>query len=344
MIVLTNCLAEKTDEGCLKVANSMIPALKTSNPTITLVSCGKEKLQCDAHLPANKLLLSRGLWKFMLSRDEPILYIPAFARMMPTTFRLCMLSLMSKNKVWALLSMKSRFCLLSKLMLKASGARVIALSNESWQMYHALIGSRAVYLKTGVDTKRFVPAAPERKKELRIKYGVPADKPLVLHVGHMKTGRNVLKLASVDERFHVALVTSTLTKEEQDIEVRRELEACRNISLLDSYYPNIEEIYQMADVYLFPVVSESSCIDVPLSVLEAAACGLPVVTTPFGELEQLIGKPGFYCLDSLETENVNALLARAVQEKKSARESVLAYDWESAAAQLLRIMKNEKQK
>ena len=344
MIVLTNCLAEKTDEGCLKVANSMIPALKKSDPTLTLVSYGKKLLQCDVHIPTNKLLIGRGLWELLLSRNEPILYIPAFARMLPTTFRLCMLSLMSKNKVWALLSMKSRFCLLSKLMLKVSGARVIALSNESWQMYHDLIGSRAVYLKTGVDTKRFVPVTPERKKELRLKYGVPADKPLVLHVGHMKTGRNVLQLTCVEENFHVVLVTSTLTEEERDANVRRKLQACRNISLLDSYYPHIEEIYQMADVYLFPVVNESSCIDVPLSVLEAAACGLPVVTTPFGELKQLIGKQGFYCLDSLDAENVNELLARAVHEKKDARESILVYDWESAATQLLRIMKNEKQK
>ena len=60
MIVLTNCLAEKTDEGCLKVANSMIPALKKSDPTLTLVSYGKKLLQCDVHIPTNKLLIGRG--------------------------------------------------------------------------------------------------------------------------------------------------------------------------------------------------------------------------------------------------------------------------------------------
>lgn len=341
MIVLTNCLAEKTDEGCLKVANSMIPAMMKSDPTITLVSYGKEQLQCAVHIPANKLLISCDLWKFLLSRNEQVLYIPAFARMLPTTFRLCVLSLISKKKVWALLSMKSRFGLLSKLMLKASGAEVIALSNESWQRYRAMIGSRAVYLKTGVDTKRFVPVTSERKKELRIKYGVPADKPLVLHVGHMKSGRNVQQLASVDESFHVVLVTSTLTKKEQDIEVRRKLEACSNISLFDSYYPHIEEIYQMADVYLFPVVNESSCIDVPLSALEAAACGLPVVTTPFGELKEMMGKQGFYLLDSFEPESMNKLLVQAILEKKNARECVMEYDWELSVSRLLSIIKNE---
>ena len=47
-----------------------------------------------------------------------------------------------------------------------------------------------------------------------------------------------------------------------------------------------EELYQLSDAYLFPVLDPSGAIEMPLSVLEAMACGVPVLTTPFGDLQQ----------------------------------------------------------
>ena len=203
-----------------------------------------------------------------------------------------------------------------------------------------VIGDKAKYLKTGVDCRRFAPVTKEKKVSLRKKYGIPVDKLVVLHVGHMKAGRNIAQLASVGEDFHIVLVTSSLTKAEEDLGIRRLLEERKNMTIMDTYLPHIEEIYQMSDVYFFPVVDENSCIDVPLSALEAAACGLPVVTTPYGELKQLIDQEGFYCLSSFEPDCINELLYKAVREGKSARQSVLVYDWGISAEYLIRKIKD----
>jgi thymidylate kinase len=45
-------------------------------------------------------------------------------------------------------------------------------------------------------------------------------------------------------------------------------------------------VYRAADVYLFPVAHPGACITLPLSVLEALACGTQVVATRFGALTE----------------------------------------------------------
>jgi glycosyltransferase involved in cell wall biosynthesis len=60
------------------------------------------------------------------------------------------------------------------------------------------------------------------------------------------------------------------------------------ITIVDRYIPDIEEIYQLSDCYVFPVKKESSAISLPLSILEARACGLPVLTTDFGSIQAFL--------------------------------------------------------
>ena len=107
------------------------------------------------------------------------------------------------------------------------------------------------------------------------------------------------------------------------------------MTLIEDYVPQIQELYQLADVYLFPVTEAGNCIDVPLSALEAAACGIPVAAAPYGELKELLYKPGFYPIETFEPAALEALLEKAVREGISPRSGVLDYDWEKTVANLL---------
>jgi glycosyltransferase involved in cell wall biosynthesis len=53
------------------------------------------------------------------------------------------------------------------------------------------------------------------------------------------------------------------------------------VRVFRGYYEDIQTFYQLADLYLFPVSSELGAVDLPLSILEALACNLPVVSTPY---------------------------------------------------------------
>lgn len=340
MIILTNCLADKNDEGCLKVAASLVKRLKAAHPDTTVISYGGPSSAADLHLVVNKWMISPKLWALLWKRKEPLLYIPTVAKGHAMAIRVFILSLFARRGVRMVVAMQHPMNAFWSFLLKCSGAELMALSRESWAYYHDRIGNRAFYLKAGVDARRFSPVAPERKKGLREKYGIPQDKTVVLHVGHLKAGRNVGQLLKLSDSFHGILVASSYASEQRDMQLRQQISQKENLTLIDTYLPNIEEIYQLSDVYLFPVAAEHNCIDVPLSAMEAAACGIPVVATPFGELKELLAEEGFYEITSFEPEALNSLLAKASGEKKNPRGSVFEYDWDQSVQKL--FMNSEK--
>lgn len=336
MIVLSNCLTDRADEGCRKVVASLVRRIKKAAPETLVISCGSDSALCDRHIPVNKLMLSFRLAKLLRRQKEPVLYLPAPAKMRATATRLYVLSRYAKWGLQVLLPMEFPVDSLSAKWIRASGAQIIALSAQAWENYGKALGSdRVTYLKTGVDTARFVPADEEKKQQLRQKYGIPQEKTVVLHVGHMKPGRNVGVFLSLDEEFHGIVVASTQTANEMDRELKKQLQSKENLTVIDTYLPNIEEVYQLADVYLFPVVQQGSCIDAPLSALEAAACGIPVAATPYGELKQLLDSDGFYKISSLQSQQLNSLLRKLCKQKTDPRAAVLSYDWNLAVERLL---------
>lgn len=336
MLILTNCLTDIVDEGCLKVANSLVKRVKAAEPDMTVVSYERSSPLTDHYLELNKFLLNRQLFQLVWKRKEPVLYIPFPAKPFSTAVRVFVLSLICRHSLRVLSVMNVPMGILAKMLYRASGAKFHVLSKESDELYRNMLGARRVIrLQTGVDTLRFCPVAREQASQLKEKYGFDREKPIVLHVGHLNRGRNVEQMMKISDRFQKLLVTSTLTKNEQDLSLRKELESA-GITVMDTYIPDIQEIYQMADVYFFPVQESGHCIDVPLSCLEAAACDKPVVTTYYGEMKAFEGETGFYFLDSLETEHINAALERAISEnRQNTRQAVLCYDWNTAVATLL---------
>lgn len=338
MIILTNGLTDVSDEGFLNVANSLVKRIKKAvGQDAFVITYERKSSASDKHLSLNKLLLNKELFSILRKRREKLLYIPFPAKAIATALRIFILSVFSTGKPAVILVQKSPINFLGRILLKLSGAKIIVFSKDSANYYSEIIGTTHIeYIKTGVDTERFCPVSQDEQKNLKIKYGFSPDRPLVLHVGHLKAGRNVEQLLKIDKEKQVLLVVSTMFLNDQDRELRRRLEGAEGIRIMDDYLPQIQEIYQMADAYFFPVVESGNCIDVPLSCLEAAACGKPIVTTPYGEMKEFEGQNGFYFIDSFDVENINALVSDAVLDVSSdVRSAVLSYDWQGAISALL---------
>ena len=337
MLILSNGLTDVVDEGYLKVANSLVKRMKAKNPDITVVSYERKSALTDHYLELNKLLLSRKLISLIKKHKGNVLYIPFPAKMIATALRIFMLSIFKRGDLRVLLVMTGKMNWLPKMLMKVSGAKFIVLSKDTENFYKSFLKENRVrYLKTGVDTSKFVPASKEKQVELKVKYGFDPNRPIVLHVGHLNRGRNVGELMKLDPKYQVVLVTSTLTKNEQDCDLKASLLSAPNIRIIDEYVPNIEEIYQMSDVYFFPVLQSCQCIDVPLSCLEAAACNKAIVTTDYEEMKAFTGMPGFYFIDSFEKTRLNELIGEALTKPDAdTRTAVLEYDWEYSNGQLL---------
>jgi glycosyltransferase involved in cell wall biosynthesis len=161
---------------------------------------------------------------------------------------------------------------------------MLVQASDSASFYRDL-GIATEYLPNGVDKQRFSSVSQEERTRLRREYGLPGDRRIVLHVGHLKRGRNVTDLVALQaEDTQVLIVASPATRPEPG--VREELERA-GVLVWTHYLPGIEDVYRMADVYAFPVRDRTHCIEMPLSVMEAAAAGLPVVSTAFGALPRL---------------------------------------------------------
>ena len=333
MVIISDCLTEQPAEGCLKIAYNLIKRIKERAPQTMVITYGKKSILSSCHMKLNRMFLNMELLTFLRKKQEPVLYIPNASCTLASAVRTWVLAKFTRRSVNVLFVQWHGMNPVTRHLLKQSGAAIICVSRESARRYEEN-GLPAVYLKTGVDTDRFQPVDETRKQELRRKYHLPEQARIVLHVGHLKEGRNLDKFCLLKDEYLTVLVISTVTVEECGI--REQLAQYPNISILDTYIENIEEIYQLADVYFFPVLESGNCIDVPLSVLEAAACGLPILTTRYGELREFVSTEGFCFLEDFEPQKIHAALDRLYQVRQinMNREAVLAYGWNHAVSVL----------
>jgi glycosyltransferase involved in cell wall biosynthesis len=139
----------------------------------------------------------------------------------------------------------------------------------------------SILFPNGVDVDKFSPVSSEKKKDLREKYGLDPHKYVLLHVGHLKVDRGISilpKIQQMCENCQVLVVGSECFSKDGDLCKRLE---GSGVMVWNQYFENIQEIYQLSDCYFFP---KGTTIFMPLSVMEAMACGLPIVTYPFDGL------------------------------------------------------------
>jgi glycosyltransferase involved in cell wall biosynthesis len=125
-----------------------------------------------------------------------------------------------------------------------------------------------VHLPNGVDRERFRPAStPAEKVQLRERWGLPAGAVLVLFVGRpvSKKGYDIL-LDAASTEYELVFVGDKPTRA-----VPRD--GVHHLGPMDP--TELAEVYRACDIFALPSTAEGF----PLTVQEAMASGLPVVTT-----------------------------------------------------------------
>lgn len=144
---------------------------------------------------------------------------------------------------------------------------------------------KAMVLRCGVDSVKFSLIGDNEKQLLRKKYSIPSETYVILHVGHATKGRNLKILEELTEDgIQVIFVCSRSFNLSTELMESLKESGCLVIS---EYLENVEVLYQLADCYVFPTLCAENSVELPLSIIEAMACNLPIITTPFGALPEL---------------------------------------------------------
>lgn len=175
---------------------------------------------------------------------------------------------------------------------------LITINNEDYNLAKEKMKARKVeYVPgVGIDTKKFSDCSVDRT-EKRKELGVPNDAFMLLSVGELNKNKNheviiraVAKLNDPDMQYCIA---GQGVLKEYLFDLAKELKVEKQIHLL-GFRNDIIELCKAADVFCFPSKREG----LPVSVMEAMACGLPVVCSKIRGNVDLIEdeKNGFLCL------------------------------------------------
>lgn len=283
----------------------------------------------------NKLFINTGLIS-LLKKIKPdiLIYIPSASNTFMSYIRCRMLKQFANCETVMIGLQPRKLYFFQQKVVKKIQPDVVLVQSAQRKAELQLLGLNSVKLiDSGVDLKIFKKVFPKSKADLRLKYGLGINKYTIVHVGHLIEGRNVKCLSEIAKikSNQVLMVCSPFTT--PDSSLRKELEK-NGVIIIDKYLPKIEEIYQLSDLYYFPVVSEKNSIEMPLSVLEALACGIPVLTTPFGGLNRLSGLEGVNFID-----NERDILSQVNQIKQKGEPNtswISQYNWHQVVERFLR--------
>jgi len=321
------------DEGIKSFAHNLIRELSKGDNVLAFSIRGDETdRRYIERLGVNRTFLSYYLCRRIRNFDPMVIaYIPSPCATIWSLMRAKILKLYARKAKIVMIALQPRtYSFVSGRLIPLLIPDLILVQSTGLSKQLSTFGCRTGIIPSGVDLERFCPTTEQRKLELRDKYGVDADKFVILHVGHINRKRNIQVLRELQGNSNeILIVASTCTNQEKSLV--REFEMA-GIKVITDYLENIEEIYQLSDCYVFPVASETGSIEVPLSVLEAMACNLPVVTTRYGGLSAMFSSEddGLFFLNKLEN------LPRDVEKVKQldhygTRRKVEPYSWREVA-------------
>lgn len=228
---------------------------------------------------------------------------------------------------------------------------------------------RVVVVPHGVDTSVFRPLSPEERVAERKRLGC-SDRFIFLNVSAMTGNKNIggtieafarvvrdhpragLVCKGIDSMYRSSY---WMDSELSGVEAYLRWKASKNMTYMGNVLGTaaLAKVYQTADAYITPYKSEGF----NLPVLEAMACGLPVIVTDGGCTDEFVTEEALkipsVCADfdgkgtrwlKTEVADIQALMERAMNQEVAERslragpDAARAYSWKAVTGRLLSVM------
>lgn len=196
----------------------------------------------------------------------------------------------------------------------------------------------------GVDRKKFKPASKPQIAEVREAYGL--EKPFILYLGTLEPRKNIVSIltayASLENRKDFNLVLAgkkgwmygELFKQVGELGIEEDV-------VFTDFVPDKHKpaLLSAAEVFVYPSFFEGF----GMPVVEAQACGTPVITSNVTSLPEAGGKAVVYVdperIDDLEGAMENLLSSPKLREslREKGLKNARKFRWEESAQKVLQI-------
>lgn len=188
----------------------------------------------------------------------------------------------------------------------------------------------------------------QSKKFRVIKRFTNADKKFLLCLGDYSPRKNIPKIMEtykgLDEKIKndikLKIIISTKMPEKVFLKKAKQLEIEKNVELIES--PKLKELvklYNQAIVFLYPSIYEGF----GLPILEAMACGCPVITSNRGSMKEVAGNAAIL-VNPTSSVAIGKAIKLILQDKKIGKryikrglERIKKFSWDRTAKKTLLI-------
>ncbi len=228
----------------------------------------------------------------------------------------------------------------------ARADRVLADSEATRADIVALLGAPSEKVQvfySGVHPRFRPQPEPGETERIRARYGL-GDTPYILSVGTLQPRKNYVRLIRAFTQLTNQPTNQLIIVggrgwlyEETLTEAEKHPDRVRILGFVDD--GDLPALYRNAALFVFPSLYEGF----GLPVLEALACGVPVVCSNASSLPEVTGDAALL-VDPLDTDGLAAAMARALTDADLRREMIARgltqaakFTWEQAARQLLAV-------
>jgi glycosyltransferase involved in cell wall biosynthesis len=194
---------------------------------------------------------------------------------------------------------------------------------------------KVVSIPNGVSLERFHPSTSNEVDAVRTKYALPAD--YLLYLGSIEPRKNLIRLLQAWRNIQAKfpqfnlVIAGGIAQVTQQRNIKETFINVRSIGYVDDH--DLPALYSGATAFLYPSLSEGF----GLQVLEAMACGVPVMAARAGALPEVVGKSGLL-VNPLNISEMEVVIARLIEDRSLRKDlvnagldRVKAFAWEVTA-------------